>query len=142
MLLVLEPERVADLVQHTVCRSMPVSDQPHPAAVASIVISEPTIWPSSRSGRSAIENEMPSRLASGRALSHSAIAWAAARSSCSCVSATDPALSGAAAAAVNPPSLSRIVTSPVPSAIVAPTAFESTTVNCSVASATLVADDR
>ena len=57
-----------------------MTDQPQPAAVASIVIVLPEVLPSSRSGSSAIETVTEPRFASGRTAVQSAIAWASAAS--------------------------------------------------------------
>src|SRR2546428_1085382 len=102
-----------------------MTDQPQPAAVRSMVIDVPSVSPSWSSGRSAIVKLIPLRSASALAVLHSARACATTGARASAVSAAgtaDPA--GAAAGAGSAPSLSTIVTVPVPVTLQAPPAFQ------------------
>src|SRR3954470_15954458 len=116
----------------------PVVDQPHPAAVGSIVVVRPSVQPSWRPGRSAIRIVSSAKSADGIAARQSASAWTTTGSRTSGVRRAGSVPAGAAAAASIAPSLSTIVTVPVPVAIVAPpVGLDRTTVNVSVDSLTL-----
>ena len=115
-----------------------IADQPHPSAVGSMVTLCPSVYPSRSPARSAIVNVIPEKSAAGRATRHvdsASVITGASASSVSGRSAGDPV--GAEAANIAP-SLSTIVTVPVPVAITAPPiGLDSTTVNDSVGSFTL-----
>ena len=118
-----------------------MTSQPQPAAVASMTTCEPLVVPSSRPGRSSIENVTDAKSASGSAASHSAFASATAASSASWVSARSalaaPLGAGALAVSALAESSLVIVTVAELSAIVAPTALDRLTTNVSLDSCVL-----